>query len=197
MNLPRNYQKTTAAGERIPDLPEGGYVCIIRKAAIEPAGGNAGDKFAIYFDVHEGGHKGYYARRFEHDKQFGQARWRGKYDTFILDQEGNTNPRFKGLITSIEESNPNAVIIQGDTLHEERLTNCLVGVLIGSDEWSYNGRTGWSTRPRSVVSVKRIHDGNFETPKPRPLKDKPTPPTPQQQGFDDVSTKIPDDDLPF
>ena len=191
MKLPGDYQQTQAAdgtgGDRL-NIPAGGYVCVV-KAAEERTLPNGSQLLRVNFDIFEGEYRGCYMKRFEQDAAAGRTEWRGRYDAFVLTRAGNTNPFFKGLITAIEKSNPNAVLIQNGELLPERMKNCVLGLLYRDEEFmGKDGKVHRTTKPCMAVEAARIRSGDFTIPKPLRL-------TPEQQGFTEAAED--NDGLPW
>ena len=77
----------------------------------------------------------------------------------------------KGFIAAVEESN------RGYTWNwdERTLAKKEIGILFRNEEWEYEGKTGWATRPFRAISVDSVEDGSYTIPNDRPLKNKPAP----------------------
>lgn len=196
MRLPSDYDRTQAAdGQGGSQLPAGGYVCQIKAAREETTAGGAPIIRALV-DIFEGEYKDFYKNRYERDRENNSAgaeiRWRGRYDTFVLTKDGRTNPFFKGLITAVEKSNPNAVIVANGELRVDAMKNCVVGLLFREEEFlGQDGEVHRTVRPSMAVEASRIRSGDFRIPEPRLL----TPAQQAQAGF----TQMQDDDdtVPF
>ena len=198
MKLPSDYEKTQAAdGQGGKQLPAGGYVCQI-KGASEETTNNGAPILRLLIDIFEGDYKGYFQERYERDRanvsSGNAARWRGRYDTFVLTKEGKTNPFFKGLITAVEKSNPNATLIIQEELHPEFMKNCVVGLLFREEEFlGQDDEVHISVRPSMAIDAARIRSGDFKIPEPRLLSaDKKA----KAAGFTEIPVDN-DDELPF
>lgn len=199
--LPHDYSTAAAYdGSMGPRLAPGGYVCRIIGARSETVNTRSGakEKFVLAYDIDEGEFAGYYDAQYKRAKEqdAGKAKWRGTYDTFILTNEGATNPFFKGLLTCIDKSNePFACVVNGQ-LNEASLKGKLVGLLMREEEYiGSDGRKHTATRACAARSVQTIREGGFEVPEPKLLSGGATArntaaPT---AGF----TQVEDDDLPF
>lgn len=191
MNLPRDYATASAADGSGSSIPAGGYVCQIKAARPETT--NSGSEMlSVMFDIFEGEYTGHYQKQFAAAKAAGKdTRWRGTYNVFTMTKDGRTNPFFKGLITAVEKSNPNAVLVQNGVLNEGAMKNCIVGLLFREEEFlTQEGTVRTTTRPSMAVEARRIREGDYTTPAPRKLA--------KTAGF----TELPpmpgaDDDLPF
>ena len=108
MIKPRDYDSAearTSFAEDIPQPTPGGHGCIIYKA--ETVRDDYGEKMVLSIDIHENGEfDDYYKKRYNRALSFDKsAKWPGLYRQPILTKDGATSPFFKGLITSIENSN--------------------------------------------------------------------------------------------
>lgn len=61
------------------------------------------------------------------------------------EKDGWTASALKALIAAVEESNPGFHF----DWDEKKLKDKVAGCLFRSEEWAFNGRTGWTTRPIS------------------------------------------------
>ena len=103
MEKPQGYDEAQAFGE-FETLPAGGYKCIIKRVACEKT--QAGKEYLkLVIDILEGEFKDFYQRRFDNDTRE-EKKWSGVWTVFTEGYDpGTTNPKFKGLITSVEASN--------------------------------------------------------------------------------------------
>ena len=199
--LPHDYSTAAAYdGSMGQRLAPGGYVCRIIGARSETVNTRSGakEKFVLAYDIDEGEFAGYYDAQYKRAKEQSgsSAKWRGTYDTFILTNEGATNPFFKGLLTCIDKSNePFACAVNGQ-LNEASLKGKLVGLLFREEEYiGSDGKKRTATRACAARSVQTIREGGFEVPEPK-LLDGGAPgrhtaaPT---AGF----TQVEDEELPF
>ncbi|MBO5005416.1 MAG: hypothetical protein J6D03_09340, partial [Clostridia bacterium] len=105
MEKPAGYDEAQSFGE-FETLPAGGYKCLIKKVVCEKSQ-NGKEFLKIGFDIAEGQYKDFYQRKFENDTRE-DKKWSGIWVLFTEGYNpGTTNPKFKGLITSVEASNPN------------------------------------------------------------------------------------------
>lgn len=193
INRPNNWDSIKEPSGR-EQLPPGGYVVIINAAEIRRA--QSGYEYLdLSIDIAEGEYKGFYHNDFYAQDGQEKKRWKGHYRQG-LPQSEQSSSYFKGMVTAIEESNP------GYTWNwdERSLVGKIVGCLMRSEEWEYNGYTGMRTEPMAFTSADRIRKGDFKIPNPKMLANKP-PVTgfaqpPQQQmpsGFEAIN----DDAIPF
>lgn len=211
MEKPRGYDNIeTNDYSSQQKIEAGGYVCRIMKAVVQEVKGYK--IWNILFDVVEGEFKDYYKKDFEEQKERAKQnqnerspKWKGVYKIFLpLDDEYGTEKyeravrTQKAFITSVEHSN--------DGYHwnwdGNTLVNKLVGLVFGLEEWSWNGKSGWTAKPRYATGVKRIRDNDFNLPKPKELKGgKKNDGATYAKKYAEQTTKpqytITDDDLPF
>lgn len=110
------------------------------------------------------------------------------------EKDGWTASALKALIAAVEESNPGFHF----DWDEKKLKDKVAGCLFRSEEWAFNGRTGWTTRPYKLISVDAVRSGKFRVPNKKPLPENKRPVSldivPDSQDFTQVSD---DEDLPF
>lgn len=196
INRPKNWDNVQAFSDR-PKLPVGAYVCKIKKAVVQNNG--YGDQLCILFDIVDGDYAGFYADEFK-SNQRDDKKWKGVLRQFLPKDDGSdkdewTKSTFKGLITSVENSN------RGYQWNwdENSLAGKEVGIIFRNEEWEYEGKTGWAVRPFRATSVETVQDGDYTLPKDKPLKNKSvdnynTAPA-AQGGF--VPLNEDDEELPF
>lgn len=190
MNITPNYDKAAAydgSGER---LPAGGYICRILKAWVETTLGGS-EQIALALEIVEGEYAGFAKRQYESRKANNpNAKWACIFKQFTLGTDGQTNPYFKGMLKSIENSNSG---YRWDW-QEAGLANKLIGMIFQEEEFeATDGTIKTTVRPAFPRSVQRIRDG-VEVPEIRRLnKQSANTNTLQNKGF----TPIDDDELPF
>lgn len=163
---PNNWENVHAFGTR-QKLPVGAYVCTIKQAVVQS--NSYGEQLCILFDISAGAYSGYYNNDFCSNTRT-DKKWRGVYRLFLPRDDGSdkdewTKSRLKGLLTSIEESNPG---YKWDW-NEKTLAGKEIGIIFRNEEWEYNGKTGWSARPFIAVSVDTVESGNYQLPDDKPL----------------------------
>lgn len=166
---PNNWNEVREPSEFVK-LPLGAYVCKIRQVAIQNNG--YGDQLFILFDISEGDYAGYFANDFKNN-QNADKKWKGVLRQWLPKDDGSekdewTKSAFKGLIMSIEKSNPGYVF----DWNENSLVGKQIGVLFRNEEWDYNGKHGWAVRPFRAISVDSLRSGDFRLPADKPLKNK-------------------------
>ena len=163
MKMPNGYSDVQARTGAREQLPAGGYVCRIRVA--REATNSGYWQFVIAFDVHEGDKAGIFDRRYKDDMQANKdAKWpaAGTHRVFVMDYNNRDqcSPEFKGLITSVEESNPGFVMQWGDG-SERSLVGKLIGIVFREEEFMLQDGSGIgvTTKPMYACSVQRVRDG--------------------------------------
>lgn len=183
-------------------LPLDAYVCEIRKAVVQHT--DYGEQLCLLFEIVEGDFRDYYTKDFRENTNQ-DKKWKGVLRQFIPKDDGSerdewTKSSFKGLVTSVEKSNPG---YQWDW-DESSLVKKKVGILYRNEEWEYEGKNGWTVRPFRAISVESVRDEDFTLPKDKPLKNK-TAFGYQDMGYRSYTNSAPgfnaldesDSDLPF
>ena len=168
---PNNWNEVKEFTEFVK-LPLGAYVCKIRQVAIQNNG--YGDQLFILFDIVEGEFAEYFSNEFKNN-QNAEKKWKGVLRQWLPKDDGSekdewTKSAFKGLITSIEKSNPGYVF----DWNENSLVGKKIGVMFRNEEWDYNGKHGWAVRPFKAISVDSVRNGDFRLPADKPLQNKPS-----------------------
>lgn len=190
-----NWDKVKSATKR-PQLPKGGYVCKIMNSEIKTYQGTNGsfERLEISIDVAEGEFKAFYAADYRGQNQE-DKRWRGTLRLYVPTDDGSeqdewNKSKLKAVTDAVEDSNPG---YHWDW-NESGLKGKLIGCLIRNEEWEYNGRTGWSTKPFKFVPVSDIRNGKFEIPKDKPLNKKASS---IEETIDDNPYDSDTEDIPF
>ena len=193
---PTNWDTVKEFSDR-QKLPLGAYVCKIRKAAVQS--NEYGDQLCILFDIAEGEHKDYFDADFKANTR-ADKKWKGVLRQFVPLDNGSekdewTKSSFKGLITSVEKSNPGYAW----NWDENSLNGKHVGILFRNEEWEYEGKNGWAVRPFRAISTDSVRSGDYTLPADKPLKNKtvaaPSYGEYSSGGFSEISDD--DGDLPF
>ena len=163
---PNNWNDVKAFDER-PKIPAGGYVAKIVQAVKTSA--SYGDSLNVLIDIAEGEYAGYYSDMFNHSQDTNR-KWKGVLRLWLWKNDGSESDErsksiFKGFETAVNESNAGEW-----NWDEAALKGKLIGVLFRSEEWEYEGKSGWVARPFKAVSVDRIRSGKFSILKEKPLK---------------------------
>lgn len=157
MNKPNGYEEAQVF-ELMSVLPAGGYKCIIKKAVCETAK-NGKEFLKLNIDIAEGEYAKYYEKKFTADTR-DDKKWSGVWVIFTEGYEDNTtNPKYKGLITAIERSNPEFVF--GHT-NEKELENKKAGIVFREEEFvAADGRTLTSTKPFYAVDYAKAEEAEI------------------------------------
>ena len=163
MNKPQGYDEAQSFGE-FETLPAGGYKCIIKKVACEKT--QAGkDYLKLAIDIIEGEFKDFFQKKFDNDTRSPEEiKWGGVWTVFTEGYNpGTTNPKFKGLITSIEASNAK---FKFDFKDEQVLVGKKVGLVFREEEFEgYDGQPHTSVKPFYAVSCEKAPEAKIPTPK--------------------------------
>lgn len=187
-----NWNNITPITDREP-LPKGGYLVKIMDARLveyKPQDGDPFEKLEISLDIMEGDFKDYFAEDYR-SQQSEDKRWKGVLRLYLPKEDGTekdewTMRTLKTNIQAIEDSNPGYHWDWDET----KLKNKVAGCVFRSEEWSFNGRSGWSTRPFRLIAADKIRAGKFRIPNDKPLKERPT-------GGSSIDITVDDGDLPF
>lgn len=179
-----DYQRAEAStGSDFVRLPAGGYVCRIISATDH----NDEEKpyLEIVYDIAEGEYAGYYSDDWGKENTWAHStRW--YYTTKALGM-------FKGNLKAVDESNGTSFEVSAQTGIDERLlAGCLVGMIIGEEEYESNdGSIKTRLRVRGVRPVAVIREGRFKHPELKKLavEDPIIPSKP--------ATPVGEDELPF
>ena len=186
MNKPQGYDEAQAFGE-FETLPAGGYKCIIKKVACETT--QAGKEYLkLAIDILEGEYKDFFQKRFDNDTRE-DKKWSGIWTVFTEGYNpGTTNPKFKGLITSVEASNPNFNF----NFDEQTLVNKKVGLVFREEDFLgvLDGQVHTAVKPFLAVSYDKAEETKI--PNKKELSD-----NQYDQAFDATASAADNDDLPF
>ncbi len=184
MEKPQGYDEAQAFGE-FETLPAGGYKCIIKRVACEKT--QAGKEYLkLAIDILEGEFKNFYQRRFDNDTRE-EKKWSGVWTVFTEGYDpGTTNPKFKGLITSVEASNPNFKF----NFDEKTLEGKKVGIVFREEDFlgQLDRQVHTAVKPFFAVSYDKAEDAKI--PNKKELSD-----NQYDQAFDVAADN--GDDLPF
>ena len=98
--------------------------------------------------------------------------------------------RLKTALKTISDSN-NLRIDFTKEWDGAQLAGAVVGMIFRDKEWDYNGKTGFTAQPYSVISLDDWQSGNYKIPDPLTLS-----PTAQTYTAAPAGQQL-DDDLPF
>ena len=189
MKMPKNYDKTEEYGT-FRSLPPGGYVVKILK--IEERQSKKGlPQLKVAIDIAEGDYEHYFTDLFNKRKASSEfnAKWPANAICYInvVDDKGECHKSFKSFCGALEKCGYK-VWSEAEDFMIGNIVGNIVGLTFGREEYEWDGKVRWSTKPNFFCSVEDIHAGNFNVPADKPLA-KPTEPN----GFSAVA----DDDVPF
>ena len=168
MNKPNNFDNTQRYTASNP-LPAGAYVCkVIDIAEMQSRTGKPMVKVAL--EIEEGDFKGYFKQRYDAKDDLNK-KWPCVMYQLTEDNEGNCSRGFKTLIDLLEEDNKGFQIEWGENFCKS-IKGKLIGINFRREEWEWSDRTGWNTKPFSVVSIEDIRAGKVKPPKDKPLANK-------------------------
>ena len=186
MNKPQGYDEAQAYGE-FETLPAGGYKCIIKKVACETT--QAGKEYLkLAIDILEGEFKDFFQKRYDNDTRE-DKKWGGVWTVFTEGYNpGTTNSKFKGLITSVEASNPNFTF----NFDEKTLEGKKVGIVFREEDFlgQLDGQVHTAVKPFFAVSYDKAEDAKI--PNKKELSD-----DQYEQAFEATASAADNDDLPF
>lgn len=154
------------------ELPVDAYVCKILTAKVKEYTKKDGTKFErleVAIDIDEGEYAGYYKEEFN-GQTWEDKKWKGVLRLYVPSDDGSegdehTKRRLKSFVQAVEDSN----IGYHWDWDETKLKGKKVGVVFRFEEWEYNGKTGWKTRPFYAITVADARDGKFKMPKRKAL----------------------------
>jgi len=189
---PNNWENVQEYSVR-EKLPVGAYVCKVKQVALQQ--NSTGQVMCILYDITEGDYQGFYARDYQGQNN-DTKKWRGVLRMWLPKDDGtpndeNTKRKFKGMVTSFEESNPG----YRWNWDENSLVGKTVGILYRNEQWEYNGKGGWAAKPLRCMSAQKVRNGDFTIPADKPLmgEARDTGYTAAPAGM----TAVADPDLPF
>lgn len=193
-----NYNETESYSETSScKLPAGAYeVRIIR--AEEPKNT---DTLCILFDIAEGEYKDYFMDKFNDDKRFDpeHAKFKGVYRMWyeLPENDDKRNEQNRRRMTTALERIKKSNNLDIDYTREwdgAKLKDCRVGMIFRDEEYNYNGYSGFTARPYSIITLDSFRKGNFTLPQPKTLSGAPAANTSASAA---VGIPPVDDDLPF
>lgn len=198
ISKPQGYDEAAAYTGESMQLPPGLYVCKIKQVS-ETKTSNNRPQLAVLFDVAEGEQKDFYQAQFDASKRMNgdKAKWKGVHKQLM---DGSSLPFFKGLMTSIEKSNPGYAFPWGQEGNEKTLVGKKFGAVMGREQFETSeGGTAFATKIFQVRSIDGLKDAKI--PEDRLLEVQPThTPAPSPSADPDGFMNIPDgidEELPF
>lgn len=195
---PQGYDEAQAFTGEFASLPAGLYVCVVKQVS-QTESQKGRPQIAILYDIAEGENKGFYQTQYEAAKKSGtDAKWKGVYKQIM---DGSSLPFFKGLMTSIEKSNPGFVFPWGQGGNEKTLAGKKFGAVMGREEFFANdGEKRMATKIVQIRSLDGLKDAKVPEDKlldasAAPASDTKFGPT-DKDGFMNIPDGI-DEELPF
>lgn len=201
---PEGYDESWAATEEAQALPAGCYVCAIRQVTTQTV--NEREQFVVLFDIAEGEQKDFYQKQYDAARATQpDAKWRGIYKQYM---DGSSLPFFKGLIVSIEKSNPGYSFPWGVRSNEKTLAGKKFGAVMGREQFqASDGTLKWATKIVQVRSLDGLKSAEIPEDKPYVPQGPSAPggnvpyigglPPQQDTGFMHIPDGIGDEELPF
>lgn len=185
------YETAEALTGEYDKLKPGGYICKII-AAKEEKSRSGNRMLTLALDILEGEHKDYFKKKFEElKKEQKDPNQEVKYPNAAIYRqmlEGNERAVgfLKGLMTSLEASNPN---FKWDW-NEKRLAGLKCGAIFGEEEYErLDGSIGISCKVKFIRTTKCIEDKNYKVPELKKL--------PAKGDSFEFSGAADQDDIPF
>lgn len=172
-------------------LKPGGYICKII-AAKEEKSKRGNRMLTLALDIDEGDNKGFFMKKFEEmKKQKREPNQEIKYpNAAIYHQMLEGNDRavgfLKGLMTSLEASNPN---FKWDW-NEKKLVGLKCGAIFAEEEYEkLDGSVGTICKVKFIRTTKCIEEGKFKIPELKKI--------PEKGDSFEFAGAADNDDLPF
>lgn len=164
---PSNWDTVQAFTDR-KTLPVDAYVCRIQNAVVKKAS-NGADQLCILFDISEGEQAGFFTEEYNQNT-FDGKKYKGVLRLWIptddgSDQDEKTKRNLKAFITAVCNSN-RSYVWQWD---ETTLKGLEIGIIFRSEEWDYDGKHGWATRPFRATTSDKVRAGDYTIPEPKAL----------------------------
>lgn len=176
-------------------LPAGPYRCVIKQAKEEAWTKGEGSNLVILFDIAEGEYKDYFSKDFEAHTT--TKKWRGLFKiAFPTDNASDNLKRFfKGVVTSIEKSNP-GYKFEFDEKSLKAMKDKKVGFVFGGEEYEKDGKVKTAIKARFVRSWDNVMDA--DVPEVKKLQHSPSS-TSNGSGWNPSTPAAAEDDedLPF
>ena len=194
MNITPGYDRAPAYDGSNERLPAGGYICKILKAWCENTPNGSG-QLVLALEIVEGNYAGFIKRQYDGRKSSNpNAAWPCIFKQFTLGTDGQTNPFFKGLLKSVEESNAG----YRWNWQEATLANRMIGMIFREEEFeASDGSIKTTVRPAFPRSVERIRNG-VDVPEIKRLNNMRSNANASQNAMQNAGfTEVNDSELPF
>ena len=187
---PQGYDKTQSYGGG-RQLPAGGYVCVIKNAREDRTQGGL-DVLRVQIDIAEGEYRGYYAERYNSDKERSQnPKWKGILNVWMYAQDGVNASRALNAFGNALDDAGAELWTPNDELNIRGIIGKPIGIIFRREEFVFSdgsGKTGWVTRPLYTKPASDIRAGDFQIPEDKPL---------QQAAAPEPAFSATEDDIPF
>lgn len=162
---PSNWDSVQAFADR-KTLPVDAYVCRVKNAIVKKAS-NGADQLCVLFDISEGEQAGFFTEEFNQNT-YDNKKYKGVMRLWIPTDDGSeadekTKRNFKAFITAVCNSN-RSYVWQWD---ETTLKGLEIGIIFRSEEWDYDGKHGWATRPFRATTSDKVRAGDYTIPEPK------------------------------
>lgn len=163
MRKPNGYEEARAYSGDFERITPGAYICKVLNVQEEVNKGIW--QFAVAFDIADGEHAGFYRRQFD---RFGK-KWPAVFRQTVEGKDGKCSPFFKGMIKSIEESNPGYTF---DFENERGLVGKIFGGIFGEEEYlsNFDGEVKTTCKCLQIRSVQAVREGNYKIPEKKLYK---------------------------
>ena len=187
LNKPQGYDEAYAYTGESFSLPAGKYVCVIKQVS-QTQTQNHRPQLALLFDIAEGEYKDFYQKQYNAVKMSGNnPTWKGVHKQIM---DGSSLPFFKGLMTSIEKSNPGYFFPWGRENNEKTLQGKKVGMVMGREQFkASDGTLKWATKVMQVRSLDGLSDA--EVPEDKPYEESATASSPYPANNPYIGTPSP------
>lgn len=190
----KEYETTPEFTESVK-LPAGAYEVTIKRAE------DSEKALCILFDISEGEYRNYYMNKFSNDKKNypDNAKYKGVLRLWYPNgsqYDDNYKKRIKTALKRIKESN-NLNVDFTKEWDGAALKGAKVGMIFRDQEWSYNGSTGFTAQPYSIITLSDLKEGNFKLPEPKRLSANSAEQAQTNSGFETYTDVPSDEDLPF
>lgn len=178
-------------------LPAGAYeVEIIRAEDSDKA-------LCLLFDVKGGEFDSYFRKKLASDRaaNFNNPKFGGVFRLWYPDggqYDDNKKRRMKTALKLITDEN-NLNIDFSQEWDGASLKGSRVGMIFRDNQWEYQGKTGFTAQPYTLISLANLREGNFTVPEPKYLSKPQSAPDYGYNGggFGNGAPDLTDEDLPF
>lgn len=191
-----NWNNVQAISDK-PQLPPGGYVCQIMGAEEKTYNGKNGpfNVLEVSVDICEGLYSNFFTDDYR-NQQTENKKWGAVLKLYVPTDDGSDNDNFtkrklKSFTDAVEDSNVN---YHWDW-DEKKLKGKAIGLLFRREEWEWEDKSGWKTRPFIPLPVDAIREEKFKVPADKPLQNKSV--NYNSGTSSEQFSPIEDDDLPF